>query len=349
MSHRSLLIAGLLTIVGLLLLFLSVWLAPTPLTMTLTAEDAQVLLLLRLPRITLAFIAGGTLAMSGAVFQALFKNPLASPYTLGVSAGSAFGASLAIVFGLTLISPSFAIFAAALAGGLASSALVLWIGFRSFHRTETLILAGVVLTFLFGSVSLFLQYLSDYAQVFALSRWMMGSVGIVGWDQLLFLTPCIILGSFWLIRHAAALDILMFGDEFSFARGVDAAFYSPRFVCLVSLLCAMTVAVCGPIGFVGILVPHSIRLLNIRRHRLLLPVSFFTGGVFLAVSDALARTIAFPYELPVGILTALIGSPLFLILLLRRPAQLSAAPCDWLAQSRFLSYDSEQNLIDFYG
>ena len=302
-----------------MLLLTSLIFAPTTISPPLSAEDYTVLLQLRLPRIVLAFIAGGTLALSGAIFQALFKNPLASPYTLGVSAGSAFGASLAIVFGFSIGTPALAVFLSALLGGLSSSIVVLWIGRKASHRTETLILAGVILTFLFGSVGLFLQYLADYARVFALSRWMMGSVGIVGWHTLAWLIPIVAAGIWWLCKHAAALDLLAFGDEFSFARGINPRYYTPRFVFVVSLLCALTVAVCGPIGFVGIVIPHSVRLLSIRTHRTLLPASFLLGGTFLVASDALARSLAFPFEIPVGIITALIGSPLFLALLLKRP------------------------------
>ena len=306
-------------ITGILALLLcSVWAAPRPLNLQLSMTDQQILLALRLPRTILAFLAGGTLAIGGCVFQALFRNPLASPYTLGVSSGSAFGASIAIVFGISLISPTYSLMLAALAGGFLTSLLVLWIGHQSRQSTETLILAGVVLTFLFGSIGLFLQYLSDYARVFALSRWMMGSVGVIGWDELASITPIIFLFMFWIYRNAKALDLLLYGHEFSFARGVNPGYYVPRFVFAVSIPIALIVAVCGPIGFVGILVPHAVRLLGYRQHTRLLPLSFVLGGVFLVLSDASARTIAYPYELPVGILTALLGSPLFLLLLLKK-------------------------------
>jgi iron complex transport system permease protein len=277
----------------------------------------QVFYQLRLPRSVLSFLCGAVLALGGVVFQALFRNPLASPYTLGVSAGAAFGASVAIVLGIASYSSSWILLVAALTGGICSSGIVLLVPSKNQIRTDTLLLAGVVITFFFGSISLFLQYIADYSKVFALSRWMMGSVGVVGWTELLWLTPLVLCGAVLLFRQAGSYDLLAFGDEFSHARGVDPARITRHSVLIVSILIAAVVAICGPIGFVGVIIPHSVRLLGYRKHVTLLPLACVYGGCFLLLADALGRSIAYPYELPVGVITALTGSPMFLYLLLR--------------------------------
>jgi iron complex transport system permease protein len=279
--------------------------------------DAQIFFLARLPRALAAALVGGTLAAAGVVFQGLLRNPLATPYTLGVSAGASLGAMLAITFGASL--PVVGIAGASLAGAFAAVVVVYALA-SARHRglsTTVLLLAGVTLNAFFSALILFVQYLSDFAETYRALRWLMGDLDVAGYEPLLTALPLVLLALLAFAWLARPLNLLSLGPEAAGTRGLNVtaaqrlAFFSG------SLATGAAVSVGGPIGFVGIIVPHFVRLLVGADHRLVLPGSIFIGGAFLIACDALARTVLAPLELPVGIITALIGGPFFLWLLLR--------------------------------
>lgn len=280
--------------------------------------DAQIFFLARLPRALAAALVGSTLAAAGVVFQGLLQNPLATPYTLGVSAGASLGAMVAITFGATL--PFAGVTSASLAGA-ALAVLIVYGLARARHRglsTTVLLLAGVTLNAFFSALILFVQYLSDFAQTFRAIRWLMGDLDVAGYGTMVSAAPFLLIaaGAFaWLARP---LDLLTLGADAATAKGLDVtraqrvAFFS------ASLATGAAVSVGGPIGFIGIIVPHIVRLLVGADHRVVLPAAALFGATFLMVCDTLARTLFAPVELPVGIVTALIGGPFFLWMLVKK-------------------------------
>ena len=279
--------------------------------------DAQIFFLARLPRALAAALVGGTLAAAGVVFQGLLRNPLATPYTLGVSAGASLGAMLAITFGASL--PVVGVAGASLAGAFAA-VIVVYALASARHRglsTTVLLLAGVTLNSFFSALILFVQYLSDFAETYRALRWLMGDLDVADYAPLVTALPLILVALVAFAWLARPLNLLSLGADAAGARGLNVtqaqrlAFFSG------SLATGAAVSVGGPIGFVGIIVPHFVRLLVGADHRLVLPASIFTGAAFLVACDALARTVVAPLELPVGIITALIGGPFFLWLLMR--------------------------------
>ncbi|HKS10688.1 MAG TPA: iron ABC transporter permease [Pyrinomonadaceae bacterium] len=285
-----------------------------------------VLFRLRLPRVLMAAIVGASLALVGAALQALFRNPLAEPFTLGVSGGASLGASLAIALGLGInVAGVPIIFVAAFLGAALSVVLV----YRLAHASGgvmlpgALLLAGVVLNLCASACVLVIQYVADYNRALQILRWLIGSLDVVGfgllWRMLIFLVPG------WLILGAYARDLhlLATGEESAASLGVDVARTEKIVFIASSLIVGVTVSVGGTIGFVGLIVPHAARLLFGQDVRVLLPASFLLGAAFLVLADTLARTVIAPGELPVGALTALLGGPVFL-LLLRRQQRYSA-------------------------
>jgi len=275
---------------------------------------------LRLPRAVLAVLVGGGLALSGAVFQALLRNPLAEPYVLGVSGGAAVGAVAATALGWASLAP-WALPAAAFMGAVVAIALVFRIA-ASVGRvldTRVLLLAGVVVGAFFNAVILLLLSFADMETFRSAIFWMMGSVAGAGWGQIgvlaLYFTPAAAV----LLALARPLDLLALGEEPALFLGAPVERVKVTAFLVASFLVGAAVAVAGVIGFVGLIVPHAIRLLWGSDHRLLLPASIFAGGAFLLVADTIARTIAAPAELPVGVVTALVGVPVFVVLLIRRP------------------------------
>jgi iron complex transport system permease protein len=281
--------------------------------------DAQIFFLARLPRTLAAAVVGGVLAAAGVVFQGLLQNPLASPYTLGVSAGAALGAMIAISFGSAW--PIGGAAGASLAGA-AIAVLVVYALAAARHRglsTTVLLLSGVTLNAFFSALILLVQYLASFADLYRSLRWLMGNLDIASYMPLVASLPLVIASFTAVAWLARPLNLLSLGDEAAISRGLDVrraqrvAFFSG------SLATGAAVSVGGPIGFVGIIVPHLVRLVVGADHRLVLPASTFVGAAFLVACDTLARTVMAPLELPVGIITAVIGGPFFLWLLLRRP------------------------------
>lgn len=282
-------------------------------------QDTRILAL-RFPRIALAWLAGGALATAGAVMQTLLRNGLATPFTLGIASAGSFGAFL------TLAIPSLAIFGSlsspffSLATSLLCLMLALKISSRS-HRADGLLLAGITLNFLFGAGIMLVRYLADPFQLATMERWMLGSVNAVSMDTALAPLPWIALGLAVILPRLSALDQLAFDEEMAAARGVPVQRCKTQLMLATGLLTAGVVAFTGPIGFVGLLVPHAVRWFTGLQHRQLIPACFLAGGIFMILADMLARTSEIAgrnSELPIGIVTAVIGGPFFLFLLVKR-------------------------------
>ena len=280
--------------------------------------DRQIFFIARLPRALAAALVGGALAGAGVVFQGLLRNPLATPYTLGVSAGAALGAMLAITFGAAL--PLFGVASASLVGALAAVAIVY--GLASARHaglsTTVLLLAGVTLNAFFSALILFVQYLSDYAQTFRAIRWLMGDLDVASYTPLLAALPFIGVAFAAFAWLARPLNLLSLGADAAEARGLNVVHAQRVAFFSASLATGAAVSVGGPIGFVGIIVPHLVRLMVGADHRVVLPASICFGAGFLVLCDMLARTVIAPLELPVGVITAIIGGPFFLWLLVRK-------------------------------
>jgi iron complex transport system permease protein len=283
--------------------------------------DAQIFFVARLPRVLAGAMVGAALATAGVVFQAMLRNPLATPFTLGVSAGSSLGAMLAILFGASAaLGPLSPVPLASLVGALVAAAIVYLLATRPGRpiSTSVLLLAGVTLNSFFSALILFAQFLADYAQVYRAARWLMGDLDVGGFSPLLGALPLVVaaFGMFTLLP--GALNLLSLGTDAAAARGVDVARAQRLAFISASLATAAAVSLAGPIGFVGIVVPHLVRLLVGVDHRIVLPASALFGASFLVGCDLVGRTLLAPVEIPVGVITAIIGGPFFLWLLVRR-------------------------------
>ncbi len=284
-----------------------------------STTERQIFWSIRVPRVCLSFLAGAALAVSGMVFQAIFRNILADPFTLGVASGSAFGASLAYRLGLSvgLVWLSGTAMCSFL-GALATMFLVVLIAAPSKGFSASgMLLGGVIVGFFFSSLILLMQYLSDFSQVFRITRWLMGSLDTVGFEPLYGVAPFIVLGILVVFFMGRELDLLALGDELAISRGLNVVRSRFMFFIATSLMVAGVVAVCGPIGFVGLVVPYVCRSLWGYSHRQITLCAILFGGAFLTLCDTVARTIIAPSELPVGVITALLGGPFFLWVLRR--------------------------------
>ncbi|MDD5309558.1 MAG: iron ABC transporter permease [Deltaproteobacteria bacterium] len=280
---------------------------------------------IRVPRVALAFLAGCGLAVSGLSFQAVFRNPLAEPFTLGVSSGAAFGAAAYVRSGLSLgLSGVSGASLAAFLGALVSIAIVYGLArSRKGSTVATMLLAGVAVSFFFSSLILLIEYVSDYTSAFRILRWLMGGVEVVGFETVLGLLPFVLTGSAILFYVARDLNLLAASDDLAASRGVDVGRIRRIVFFAASLMIGAIVSACGPIGFVGMMAPHICRLLLGGEHRFLVPATLAFGGAFLVLCDTVARTVVAPVEIPVGVITAMIGGPFFLWLLMKNPAGLS--------------------------
>jgi len=283
--------------------------------------DAQIFFIARLPRVLSAALVGSGLALSGVVFQALLRNALASPDTLGVSAGASLGAMLAITFhaDFSLFGVS-AVAIAAFAGSLGALAIVYGLSAARRRGTSTmvLLLAGVTLTALLSAVIRFVQYLADFTETFQTMRWMMGSLDVASYVPIVAALVPMAIAWVGFATLPRVLNLMSVGADSAAARGVDVTLTERVALVSASLATGASVSLAGPVAFVGIIVPHLVRLIVGADHRLVLPASALFGATFLIVCDLAARTVFAPLELPVGIVTAMVGGPVFLWLLLRR-------------------------------
>jgi iron complex transport system permease protein len=279
----------------------------------------EIFLTLRLPRVLTAFTAGAGLAACGLVFQGVLRNPLADPFTLGVASGASFGAALTILTGAAGVAAGLPITAfGALCGALLSFLLVMaFAGTVRSGSTNTILLAGIAVSFFFSSLLMFSQYLSDMRDSFRIVRWLMGGVEVFGYGSLLTMLPFVVTGLLLMTLNVTALDHFLTGEDVAQTRGVRVRLSRNLLLCAASVIVGGIVSVCGPIGFVGLMVPHFCRSLFGASHRILLPACLLAGGIFLTLCDTFARTVIAPVEIPVGVITALAGGP-FLIWVLRR-------------------------------
>ena len=282
--------------------------------------EQDILLDLRLPRLVFAFLVGFILSMIGTVFQALLRNELATPYTLGVSSGGALGAVVAIKSGLVITFLGFSTTVLFSIAGSLTTILVIYLIAKGKAGLSpvTLILTGVTLSLLFSSVILFIHYLADFTETYRMIRWLMGGLQISGWQYSLVLIPFTLLAFIYFVRSANAINIMSAGTELALSKGVNVKGLQMRAFFGGSFLIGIVVAFAGPIGFVGLIIPHLLRLLVGPDHRRLLIAAPLFGGIFLMWCDTLARTIISPAELPVGVITAMLGGPFFIWLLVGR-------------------------------
>lgn len=283
--------------------------------------DAQIFFVARLPRVLAAGLVGSALALSGVVFQALLRNPLASPDTLGVSAGASLGAMMAITFNFNF--SMFGISAAPLASFAGSfGALAIVYGLSTARRRGTsaivLLLCGVTVQALLSAIIAFVQFLADFTQTFRNVRWLMGSLDVASYAPIAAALAPMAIAWCGFATLPRVLDLLSVGSESAAARGVNVEQAERVALVSASLATGAAVSLAGPVSFVGIIAPHLVRLVVGADHRLVLPASALFGGAFLIACDLVARTIIAPLELPVGIITAIIGGPVFLWLLFRR-------------------------------
>jgi len=278
-----------------------------------------IFLKIRIPRVLMASIAGGTLAISGAALQALFRNPLASPFTLGISGGASLGALLALrsglavgILGFSMVSISAFIFSILTMLFVYSVSKV-----GGVVATGRLLLAGVVANFLYSAVVMFIQFFSNFTESLQTMRWIMGSLDVVGfdtvWKTLIFVIP----GCLILLSSTKDMNLFGLGDDVASSLGVNVRRMEKKIYFATSLAAGAVISVTGPIGFVGLIIPHILRMILGVDNRIILPCSFLFGAAFLTAADTVSRTIISPVEIPVGIITAFIGGIFFLWLLIR--------------------------------
>ena len=282
----------------------------------LPPQEAAILWQLRLPRVVLGALVGATLAVAGAAYQGAFRNPLADPYLLGAAAGAGLGATLVIAYGPRATGwPVDPLPLAAFAGALAGVAAAYALGRSGGGRTATtLVLAGVTVTLFLTAVQTFVQQqrADSLREVYA---WILGGLGTAGWDQVLLVLPYVAVSAAVLLAHRRLLDVLSVGDDEAASLGLRAARVRLWIVAAASLGTAAAVAASGLIAFVGIIVPHTVRLLVGSSYRLVVPLSLVVGAAFLILADLLARTVMAPAEVPIGVVTAFFGAPFFAVVL----------------------------------
>jgi iron complex transport system permease protein len=276
----------------------------------------QIIMNVRLPRVILGIFVGASLAVAGAAFQGVLRNPLAEPYTLGVASGSSVGAAVLIYFGLQYaLLGQWTVPVVAFITGI----LTLWIVLRLSQengqiKKETLILSGVVMQAFFGAIVSFLVAMSKQT-VNEIMFWLMGSLSMRGWEYSMIIGPYLAIGLMILIGYARALNLFALGERQAAHLGVNVERTKLIVLCVATLLTAAAVSVAGVIGFVGLIVPHLLRLIVGPDYRLLIPLSALGGGIYVVLADTLARTALAPTEIPLGVVTAFLGAPFFAYLL----------------------------------
>ena len=289
--------------------------------------DKAIFWQMRMPRVMLAFIVGAVLSVVGAVMQVILRNPLATPYTLGVTGGSAVGACLAITLP-TIFGTSgegiyrFGIFSMVQLFALGGSFIVLFFIYllASKHRNNTkntILLAGVSIGVLCTAINLLLGYLASPNDLVSMYRWMIGGLGVIGYNQILSILPLLIPGMGMLFYIVPSLNHLALGEALALGHGVDVVKVHRLAFIGGGMAAAAVVSISGPIGFVGLVIPHIVRRLSGYDHRVIIPASLLLGGSFMVFCDTIARTAITDTEMPVGIVTAIIGAPFFIHLLLR--------------------------------
>lgn len=279
-----------------------------------------ILVQIRLPRVLLSYLVGGSLAAVGVALQALLRNPLADPYVLGISSGAALGAGVAILLGIgTTLWALSALPLFAFSGGLLSLLFVYQITkVNGRLPVSVLLLAGVILNAVFSACIMFLTSIMEPTRSVGMMTWLMGTLTAPTYQALSILIAYLLAGIFLLARLSRPLNLLALGEQAARSLGVEVEQVKFRVFLVSALMTGAVVSVSGMIGFVGMLIPHMVRMIVGADHRKLLPASFFVGAIFLMIADTIARTVLAPAEVPVGIVTALAGGPFFIYLLLSR-------------------------------
>jgi iron complex transport system permease protein len=283
--------------------------------------DAQIFFVARMPRVLAGAVVGATLASAGVVLQALLRNPLATPFTLGVSAGAALGAILVISFGSAVaLGPLSPVPLASLGGAFVAGAIVYALATRPGRpmSTSVLLLAGVTLNAFFSALILFVQYMADFTEAYRTLRWMMGDLDVGSFGPIVGALPLVAIAFLMFAALPSSLNLMSVGSDIASTRGVDVGRTQRVAFVSAALATSAAVSLAGPIGFVGIVVPHLVRLMTGFDHRVVLPASALFGASFLVACDLVARTILAPVEVPVGVVTAILGGPFFLWLLVRK-------------------------------
>lgn len=281
--------------------------------------DHEILMQLRLPRALLAFWTGGALALSGVLFQALLRNPLATPYTLGVSGGASLGAVLAIFFGWNVIGNISAVSFSACVGSAAVLFLIVGISSeRGKMSSVGLLLSGVTIETMCGAAILFLSNLVGFLKSFSVTRWLMGGIDPPAYSTLFWLSVVLTPVCFLVFWYSREWNLLAIGETWAATRGLSTNRLLLLGCVAGSILTGAVTSLTGPIGFVGLIVPHALRLWIGADHRILAPCSFLVGAAFVVLCDLFSRIILAPVEIPVGIITALLGGPFFIWMLRSR-------------------------------
>ncbi len=291
-------------------------LGPVQLKFPLEPLQRKVLLDLRLPRVILAVMVGAALAVTGVLFQGLFRNPLADPYVLGTSSGAALGATIAVLSNASLhLGGLSARPLCAFAGAILATALVYGLGRMGNRSAPTImLLAGIAVSAFFSALTSLLLYFRQ-EEMAKIVFWMMGGFSYARWAEVKMILPYLLVAFLLSRSFARQLNLLLLGEDKAHQLGLEVVVFQRRVVFTASILVAAAVSVSGSIGFIGMVAPHLVRLFIGPDHRYLIPASALAGGLLLLVADSLARTVLSPVELPVGVLTSLIGGPFFLYLL----------------------------------
>ena len=309
-------------VISLLIVIVSPFLGFTDIPISeVSAESvrSRIFWQLRVPRVLVAFIAGAVLSISGMMFQSMFRNDLATPYTLGISSGAALGAVIALKFMSFELLWGFSSVQILSFLGALFTVFIIYSAVSGRKRTSTqfLLLTGVAVNFTCTGLIMFIQYIASNSESAQMIRWMMGSLDVMGFSSVLRLSVALLIipVAFFLHRD---LDLLGIDNEIAITRGVSSEFVHKLIFISVSFAVALVVSETGPIGFIGLVAPHIARLFVGREHRFLIPASILCGGILLLVSDTFARTIIAPSEIPAGVITALAGGPFFLYILMRK-------------------------------
>jgi len=276
-------------------------------------SDISIIWNIRLPRVLLAFSVGGALSVSGAVVQSVLKNPLASPYTLGITSGASLGVGIVIITGISI--PVLGNYTLSFVGFIFSLITMIFIlkiskKLDKYLSNNTIILMGMVISLFLNSILTIFSALYT-KKIESIARWQMGSFSLKGWSYLKMGLPFIIISIIWLIFYFKEMDILTFGEEEAKSMGVESEKIKYKLFIIVSILTGAAVSMSGIIGFIDLIAPHVARKLFGAKHKFVIPISFVFGGIIMVITDLVARTIISPAELPVGAVTALIGAPVF--------------------------------------
>ena len=288
----------------------------------LESVEANILFTIRIPRVILCVMAGGGLAICGMVFQAIFKNPLSSPFVLGISSGASFGAVLTILLGIDSLTCTFISISSIFSflGAIFTIYIIYFISKKNSFAIDShlLIMAGFALNLMFLGLIILCQYLANFTQTREILHWLIGSIDILGFSDIKKILPMFIIGILIVLLNLSKLNLIAMGDDIAFTRGINVIFYYFIFISSSSLIIGAIVSVTGPICLVGLIIPHVVRLIVGANNKYIFWGSLFLGGSFLVLCDLISRIIFAPTEIPIGVISSIIGTPFFIHFLVRK-------------------------------